>query len=289
VAKKKHTWPPVPPFDMPPARTVRLPDRGEFFLRDTGGDGPVVMLLHGWMASADLNWSAAYGDLQDAGYRVLAIDHRGHGRGLRPMERFRLRDCAADAAAVLRFLELAPAVVAGYSMGGAIAQLVAYEHADVVRGLVLSGTALHWQDKEVQRRFRALGVFGLTISVAPRIAWQLGFRATGLRRSADTAWLESELMRHSASDITEAGRELGRFDARPWASTVKAPVAVALTTKDDLVPPRKQRQLAEAYRAQVFEAPVRHIELGTHSADYNPALLQAIAAVSARHGDVKAA
>ena len=285
----KPTWPPVPPFDMPPARTVRLPDRGEFFLRDTGGDGPVVMLLHGWMASADLNWAGAYGDIERAGYRLLAIDHRGHGRGLRPMERFRLRDCAADAAAVLRHLGLAPATVVGYSMGGAIAQLVAYEHSDVVSGLVLSGTALHWQEKEVQRRFRALGVFGLSLSVAPRLSWQMGFRAVGLRRSPQTAWLQSELMRHSASDITEAGREIGRFDARPWASTVRAPVAVALTTKDELVPPRKQRQLAETYGAKVFEAPVRHIELAERAQEYNPALLQAIAAVSPRQGDVKAA
>jgi 3-oxoadipate enol-lactonase len=274
---------------MPPARTVRVPDRGEFFLRDTGGEGPVVMLLHGWMASADLNWSGAYGDLERTGYRILAIDHRGHGRGLRPMERFRLTDCAADAAAVLRHLGLAPATVVGYSMGGAVAQLVAHEHPDVVSGLVLSGTALHWQDKEVQRRFRTLGVAGLSLSVAPRMSWQLGFRLARLRRSPQTAWLESELMRHSVSDITEAGRELGRFDARPWASSVQAPVAVALTTRDELVPPRKQRQLAETYRAQVFEAPVRHIELGTNASQYNPALLQAIAAVSSSRGDVKAA
>ena len=39
------------------------------------------MLLHGWMVSADLNWCGAYGELAAAGYRVLAIDHRGHGRG----------------------------------------------------------------------------------------------------------------------------------------------------------------------------------------------------------------
>src|ERR1700740_1537313 len=103
---------------MPPARTVLVPGRGEFFIRDTGGDGPPVMLLHGWMASADLNWCGAYADLVQAGYRVLAIDHRGHGRGLRPLAPFRLTDCAADAAAALRQLELAPALVVGYSMGG---------------------------------------------------------------------------------------------------------------------------------------------------------------------------
>ena len=279
-AVRTPPWPPVPPFEMPPARTVRVADRGEFFLRDTGGDGPVVMLLHGWMANADLNWAAAYGDLQDAGYRVLAIDHRGHGRGLRPIERFRLSDCAADAAAVLRELGVAPATVVGYSMGGAIAQLVAHEQPDVVSGLVLSGTAQHWQEQEIKRRFRGLGLLGLSLAVAPRASWQAGFKRVGLEISPRSVWLHSELMRHSAADIAEAGRELGRFDSRPWAHTVQAPVAVALTSRDELVSPRKQHELAAAYRAQVFEAPVRHIELGIHAEKYNPALLAAIAAVS---------
>ena len=60
-------WPPVPPFEMPPARTVRVPDRGEFFLRDSGGDGSAVMLLHGWMATADLNWAGAYAETPSVG------------------------------------------------------------------------------------------------------------------------------------------------------------------------------------------------------------------------------
>src|SRR5437899_12152565 len=98
---------------MLPARTVRVEGRGEFFLRDSGGKGTPVMLLHGWMASADLNWWGAYGDLVSAGYRVLAIDHRGHGRGLRPLTPFRMADCADDAAAVLRSLEATPALAVG--------------------------------------------------------------------------------------------------------------------------------------------------------------------------------
>ena len=78
-------YPPIPPIELPPARTVLAPGRGELFIRDTGGEGPAVMLLHGWMATADLNWWGAYGPLAEAGYRVLAIDHRGHGRGMRPL------------------------------------------------------------------------------------------------------------------------------------------------------------------------------------------------------------
>ncbi len=274
-------WPPVPPVDLPPARTVTVPDRGEFFLRDTGGDGPAVMLLHGWIVSGDLNWCGAYNDLQAAGYRVLAIDHRGHGRGLRGLEPFRLADCAADAAAVLRQLELAPALIVGYSMGGAIGQLVARDHADVVAGLVLSGTAQHWQDPQTRRYWRLMGLFGLTLSVAPLQTWRWGFRRVGLPESARTAWLLSELTRHSARDIAEAGRELGRFDSRPWLRPLDVPTAVVVTTNDDAVPPRKQRELASALQAQVFEAPVRHIELTANPRNYNPALLDSLTAIHA--------
>lgn len=272
-------WPPEPPIEMPPARTVKVPGRGEFFLRDTGGDGPPVMLLHGWIASADMNWWPEYGDLVQAGYRVLAIDHRGHGRGLRALVPFRLSDCAGDAAAVLRTLDAVPAVVVGYSMGGAIAQLMARDHADVVQGVVLSGTAQHWQDPRTRRVFRTMGILGLTLSLAPRSVLRAGLRRAGIHDDQHSVWLRSELMRHDARDIAEAGRELARFDSRPWLGAVPAPVAVVVTTRDDLVPVYKQRELAAAARAQVFEAPIRHLEVGWRSRDYNPALLRAISAV----------
>jgi 3-oxoadipate enol-lactonase len=272
---------------MPPARTLIVADRGELFLRDTGGDGPPVMLLHGWLATADLNWWSAYGALIDAGYRVIAIDHRGHGRGLRPMTRFRLADCAADAAAALRELQAAPATIVGYSMGGAIAQLVARDHPDVTAGLVLSGTAQHWQEPQTKRVWRSMAAFGFVLSLAPRASYRAGFRRVGLHDPGRTAWLLSELERHSARDVAEAGRELGRFDSRPWLQSIQTPAAVVVTSRDEAVPPRKQRELAQALHAAVFEAPIDHLEVSMPGTEFNSALLAAIEAVSA--GDRAAA
>src|SRR3954449_4403074 len=109
-------WAPEPPVPLPSGCVVHVPGRGEMFLRDTGGDGPPVLLLHGWMFSADLNWYRSYATLAEAGYRVLAVDHRGHGRGIRSPEPFSLRDCADDAAALLAHLQIPPALAVGYSL-----------------------------------------------------------------------------------------------------------------------------------------------------------------------------
>lgn len=59
--------------------------------------------------SADLNWWPAYGALRDVG-RVIAVDHRGHGRGMRSEEAFTLEAAADDAAGVLRALGVRSAV-----------------------------------------------------------------------------------------------------------------------------------------------------------------------------------
>jgi len=100
------------------------------------------------------------------------------------------------------------------------------------------------------------------------------------------AWVHSEMTRHSARDIAEAGRELGRFDSRPWLAPLPLPAAVVVTTADDAVPPFKQQQLAATLRAPIFEAPVRHLEVaamaGPESAQrYNPVLIEALHAIRA--------
>ncbi|HEX8975167.1 MAG TPA: alpha/beta fold hydrolase [Solirubrobacteraceae bacterium] len=277
---RTRAYPPVPPHEMPPARTVVVPGRGEFFLRDSGeadAGRPAVMLLHGWTVTADLNWHAAYGPLQEAGYRVLAIDHRGHGRGLRAMTPFSLIDCAADAAAVVDQLGVGPAVFVGYSMGGTIAQLVARDHRELVRGVVLSATAQHFQDRQTAKVWKWMGAVGLALSVAPRAAWRAGFKQAEIPYSSPrTAWWLSELMRHSATDLAEAGRELGRFDSRPWLAGVQVPAAAVITSKDTSVDPQRQRELAAAIGAEVFEVPIDHLEPTVRADEFNSALLRAL-------------
>ena len=270
---------PVPPITLPPGRSVQVPGRGEFFVRDSGGDGPPVLLVHGWMFPSDLNWIHVYGPLQAAGHRVLAMDLRGHGRGLRSPQPFRLTDCADDAAGVLDALGVDRAYVVGYSMGGPVTQLLARRAPHKVAGFVLCATALDWSDPRQKLAWRTMGALRLVLGVFPQGAWTAGMRLAGAP-SRDSDWVASELSRGSARDLAEAGRELGRFDSSGWAGELTQPRAVVVMTRDRLVPPAKQRALAAALEVEPVLLDADHEACATHPRQFVAALRQALRAVA---------
>jgi pimeloyl-ACP methyl ester carboxylesterase len=255
--------PPVPPY-LPPGRVVNLPGRGEVFVRDSGGApaGPAVLLLHGWTASADLNFFPVYAHLANS-YRVIAMDLRGHGRGMRSTEPFSLEDCADDAAALLDELGTGNVIVVGYSMGGPVGLLLARRHPGQVAGLVMQATALEWRRAPHERMvWRLLSVLELGL----RLGTGAGFVERVLRQAIEEApeldvlrpWLAAEFRRGLARELADAGRALSLYDAEPWAAELGLPAAMLITTRDRLVRPSKQRELAEALRAHVIEIDADH-------------------------------
>lgn len=249
---------PVVPPPLPGGRAVTVPAVGELFVRDSGPPGaPVVLLLHGWGVTADVNFFNLYPSLEGA-YRVVTMDLRGHGRGLRPAEPFGLEDCADDAAGLLEELGIDSAVVVGYSMGGAVALLLADRHRRRIAGLVLEATALEFHGKLSERGlWRGLAVaesllrHGSGDGAVQRVLREAVDREPSLE--AHRAWIAGELRRTSVPAVLDAGRALSRYDARGFAGRLSVPSAVVLTTRDRLVRPRKQLALAEALSARVFE------------------------------------
>src|SRR5262245_24300316 len=127
----------VDPPGFPPRVPVAL-TAGTVTVRDLPGPAgaPVLVLLHGWTATADLNFFRAYGALAEQ-FRVVAFDHRGHGTGIRARTPVSLEDCADDVVALADAIGVDRFVAVGYSMGGAIAQLLARRHRVRLDGLVL--------------------------------------------------------------------------------------------------------------------------------------------------------
>ena len=219
---------PVPPA-VPPGRVVNLPDRGEVFVRDSGGTSasPAVLLLHGWTASADINFFPVYACLAES-YRVIALDLRGHGRGMRSVETFSLEDCADDAAAVLDQLGAGRAIVVGYSMGGPVGLLLARRHPDRVAALVMQATALEWQRAARERAvWRLLPVMdlGLRLGIGAVFIERVLRRAAGEAPELDRyrPWLAAEFRRATARDLVAAGRALSRYDASAVGGTAGCP------------------------------------------------------------------
>src|SRR5947207_14028823 len=105
---------------------------------DRGGAGQLV-LLNGALDTIESDWSLHLPAFAER-YRVLAYDHRGHGRTSRSPEPFVSYDqLADDLAALLGALEIGPAHFCGFSDGGITLLALALRYPARVRSLILAG------------------------------------------------------------------------------------------------------------------------------------------------------
>ena len=259
-------------------------------MREVSGPpgAPTVVLLHGLGATADLNWFPTF-DALGRRFRVLALDHRGHGRGIRVGARFRLADCADDVAALADVVGVDRFIAVGYSMGGPIAQLTWYRHRDRVAGLVLCATS---------RNFRGGPGERVAFSVLPGLAVAAGVTPPGVRRQMmrrfaaariddppARRWAMRELRGGDPASLAAAAAALGRFSSHEWIGQVDVPTAVVLTTRDQAVPPQRQQKLADAIPgATVHPVEGDHLVCSLGARRFVPVLVRATVEVATRAG-----
>ncbi|MFQ5697219.1 MAG: alpha/beta fold hydrolase [Myxococcota bacterium] len=243
---------------LPRGQRLHLPGRGTTFLREMAGPpgAPTVVLLHGWVASGGLNWLQAFAPLSRH-FRVLAPDLRGHARGLRSWRRFGLSDCADDVANLLGELELPRVIVVGYSMGGAVAQLLWRRHRSQVAGLVLCATGPVLVPALGSRTVFRVWMSGLAnagrlgdlAAFLPRQALR-ALAAPAAPRQPGTlrSWAMREMARHDWRMLLEAGEAVSRYDARRWIGKIDVPTAVVATLRDRALGLGSQLRMARAIR-----------------------------------------
>lgn len=95
--------------------TVTLKDGTPIYYREAGA-GPVLVLLQGLMLTADGFWTRNFEALSKS-CRVIAIDHRSHGRSGKPLGPHSIAQCADDLREVLAALDVSKATLAGVAFG----------------------------------------------------------------------------------------------------------------------------------------------------------------------------
>lgn len=235
---------------LPPGREVVLPGRGSTFVREVAGPpgAPTVVLLHGLGATADLNWFQAFPALQEH-FHVVAPDLRGHGRGPRSASPFTLEDAADDIAALVDVMGIESFIAIGYSMGGAIAQLIWRRNRARLSGLVLCATSRSFRATlQEQLLFTALpSLHEASRAVPDALIRRIIHRV--ISRVADPQRVElarEELARFDIRAVLEASSCLGAYSSHAWMHHVDVPTAVLIHTRDQLVPPSRQHGLAGA-------------------------------------------
>ena len=250
------------PFVLP-GKIVDLPGRGEMFVRHhqhSNPNAPTLLLLHGWTASCDSQFFAAYEELSQH-FSIIGVDHRGHGRGLRPSVPVTLEDCADDAAAVAKELGATSVITVGYSMGGPISLLTAQRHPAFVSGMVLQATALEWSGtRKEKNRMRFIGPMAHIVG-RPRIL-RFFFNRTlprGHENRRYVSWMIAENRRNDPWMTAQAGKAIATFDARGFAPMLNKPASFVFTLRDTVVLPHKQQALATAVNAQIIEIDGDHM------------------------------
>jgi pimeloyl-ACP methyl ester carboxylesterase len=127
---------------------IRLDAGGVRLCFTVEGDGPPVLLLHGFAVTGDLNWRLP-GLIRRlrATHRVITPDLRGHGRSDRPRGPDAYgRKLVDDVLLLLDRLRIGRVALVGYSLGGFVGLKLAISHPNRLTGLCLVGAGYEPSD-----------------------------------------------------------------------------------------------------------------------------------------------
>ena len=238
------------------------------------GNGPPVLLIHGFASNLQVNW----GDtgwtrtLKDAGYRVIAIDNRGHGKSAAPHDPavYGAPIMADDAANLIAHLGLSDAHVMGYSMGARITAFLALRHPERVRSAVFAGLGYN-----MIRGMAGTGPIAAALEAESRDdvtnPTAMTFRVFAEQTGSDLKALAA-CIRSSREPITAE-----------MLATLTCPVLVAVGT-DDVIGGSATKLADVMPTAKAFEIEGRDHMKAVGDRSYKDAVVAFLADVEAGHG-----
>ncbi|MGB9225199.1 alpha/beta fold hydrolase [Mycobacterium sp.] len=221
------------------------------------GEGPPVVLAHGYTATA-AEWNVVWDDLLARGFRVIAFDHRGHGRSTLGSDGIGSEPMAADVAALLEHFDVRDGVLVGHSMGGFVTIRAMLDHPGLVhrlRGLVLFATwagrvldgapqnriQIPLMERGILRQLLRSETFATLF-----LAAQCGSRPSPAMVSVFVEGFIEHLDKHGPH--TPIVRAFMREDRYPRLGEIAVPTVVMVGSADRTTPPSHSRRLADGIR-----------------------------------------
>lgn len=168
---------------------------------------------------------------------AFALTQRGHGDADRPATGYRTRDFAADVAAFVNALDLAPAVVVGHSMGSTNALRFAIDYPELTQGLVLLGSFSTYRGNRVTMEFWESAVSRLADPIDPSFVRE--FQESTLAQSVPQAFLDTivqESLKVPARIWRAAFEGFLEDDFAGELNRIKAPTLILWGDRDGLCP-----------------------------------------------------
>ena len=248
-------------FPAEGVHAVATPDGGRLNVEECGS-GPPVVLLHGHGANLRI-FAPLAARLAAHGRRVVALDHRGFGRSSEVPPTFGFRGLVDDLATLLDVLDLRDAIVAGHSMGGAVALGLAVDRPDVVADRVgalvlINSSARGPADRPLPRAKAAALDWSLTEQVGrhPRHGLVLARANFGVdARRSQVAAARSIGLGSPAARRQGLTRRLLGIDLSDRLGEVRVPVLVLAGAADRVIRSSESERIAEALpdaRLEVF-------------------------------------
>lgn len=222
---------------------------------ETAGTGPPCVLVHGGPGVGAPGRLAQYAPLGDL-VRLIAYDHRGHGRSSRaPVATYTQEQLAEDLYGLCRVLEVDRPILLGTSAGGFVSLVYAGRHPEALRALILVGTSASRNfmpratanmerqgTPEMREAYRRLW----DGSITDPDEFRLLFETIQPMYYHDKRRAPVSLAGHTFDPETRRAliRDYARYDARPDLARVRVPTFIAVGRHDWICPVEESEELA---------------------------------------------
>jgi pimeloyl-ACP methyl ester carboxylesterase len=213
------------------------------------GDGPPLLMIHGVGASLEL-WRPLESLLGD--FRTITVDPPGAGRSSTPRGRFGMRRFAGVLDDLLTHLGVESASVLGLSLGGMMAQELAYRRPDRVERLILASTSCGWGSTPGNPM--AMAVIATPARYYSRRHFnQVAPILYGKQILSDRGLLEEQWhIRHRLRPkLRGYAVQMGAawtWSSLPWLGKLEMPVLAITGSDDPIVPATNSRQIVSKVR-----------------------------------------